>query len=102
VHGVTTFAGADAAIVKRGRLAFRADDKSHWHQAYQQDHQDFHLLLSMWNEKRLTLASRKDAKKSRGPIRDKEDMPLSSPGASCRGHNLEKILRCKLELLIYL
>jgi hypothetical protein len=45
MHGVTTFAGTDASIVKRRRLAFRADDKRNGRQAHQNGFQDFHAFL---------------------------------------------------------
>jgi hypothetical protein len=45
VHGVTTFAGADASIVKRRRIAFHAYDKSSGHQTHQNGFLDFHAFL---------------------------------------------------------
>jgi hypothetical protein len=45
MHRVTTFAGADASIMKRRRIAFHADDKSNGYQTHQNGFLDFHAFL---------------------------------------------------------
>jgi hypothetical protein len=50
MHGVTAFAGADASIMKRRRIAFHADDKSNGCQNHQNGFMDFHAFLRSDNE----------------------------------------------------